>query len=155
LERQLYYFEYVDRDAAAVVKHLTDRRHGIFLAATKTAAAEAERLRERLHIDVAGFDIGRDIVVDVGPPRDKGYAIYLPIEWHAAKQEDLFPSMQAELEVTELSPNPPLTQIAILGRYRPPMGVFGAIGDAMLGHRLAEATVRHFIIDVAARLESQ
>jgi hypothetical protein len=101
---------------------------------------------------MAGFNIGREVLVEVGQPQDKGYAVFIPLKWRAASQEDLFPSMHAELEVTALSDRPPWTQIGILGRYRPPFGVFGAIGDAMLGHRLAEATVRHFIIDLAARL---
>lgn len=152
MERQLYYYEYVDRSAAEVVKELVAPNRKTFRAATESAAAEAQRVRERLHLDVGGFDIGRDVVVEVGKPRDKGYAVYIPLKWHAARQEDLFPSMDAELEVTMLSADPPWTQIAIVGRYRPPMGLFGAIGDLILGHRLAEATMRHFVVDLTSRL---
>jgi hypothetical protein len=37
-------------------------------------------------------------------------------------------------------------------RYRPPAGLLGGLGDALLGHRIAEAAVRNFVMDLAARL---
>jgi hypothetical protein len=155
LERELYYYEYVNRIASEVVAELVSPSHTMFKAATESAVAEAHRFREQLRVEIAGLDIGKDVVIEVGQPEDKGYAVFIPIKWRAESQAGLFPSMDAELEVMPLSDRQPLTQIGILGRYRPPIGVFGAIGDAMLGHRVAEASVRHFVIDLAARLREQ
>ena len=152
MERELYYYEYVDRAANDVVEALAGPEHAAFQAATLGAVAEANQFRERLHVEVAGLDIGKDVVIEVGKPNDKGFAVFVPIKWHAASQTALFPSMDAELEIVPLSHNPPRSQIGLLGRYRPPIGVFGAIGDAMLGHRIAEATVRRFVMELSSRL---
>lgn len=153
MERELYYYEYVRLAARDVVDALVRPNQTVFRGATDSAVAETSKFRERLHVQIASLDIGKDVVIEVGQPEDKGYATYVPIKWRAASEASLFPSMDAELEITALSDRPPLTQLSILGRYRPPAGVFGAIGDAMLGHRVAEAAVRHFIVDLAARLD--
>ena len=73
---------------------------------------------------------------------------------HAASQAALFPLMKAELEIQPLSHHPthPLTQLGIAGRYRPPAGLLGAVGDALLGHRIAEAAIRNFVTDLAGRV---
>ena len=152
MERDLYYFEYVRLAARDVVAAMVSPNQTVFRAATETAVAETHSFRERLHVHIASIDIGKDVVIEVAQPVDKGYAVYVPIKWRAASKASLFPSMDAELEITALSDRPPLTQISILGRYRPPAGVFGAVGDAMLGYRVAEAAVRHFLVDLAARL---
>jgi hypothetical protein len=152
MERQLYYYEYVDRSADDVVRALAGPEHAAFEAATDGAVAEANQFRERLHVELAGLDVGKDVVIEVGTARDKGFAVFVPIKWHAASQTGLFPSMEGELEIVPLSYEPPRSQIGLLGRYRPPIGVFGAIGDAMLGHRIAEATVRRFVMELGARL---
>jgi len=155
LERELYFYDYVDRSASDVLDALVKPGHGVFQAATTSAVAEAHRFKDRLHVGVAGLDIGRDVVIDVSEPVDKGFATFVGIKWHAVSQAALFPSMDAELEIAPLSLEPPRTQIAIHGRYRPPIGVFGAIGDAMLGHRVAEASVRSFIGEIARRLTNK
>jgi hypothetical protein len=155
LERALYFFEYVDRDARSVLAILSEPHAGIFQGATDVALAEAERFRSRLHVETLGLDIGKDVAIEVGKPNDRGYAVFIPIRWRAASQAALFPTLEAELEIAPLSDDPahPMTQISILGRYRPPVGPFGAIGDAVIGHRIAEATVRNFVRDLATRLQ--
>jgi hypothetical protein len=39
-----------------------------------------------------------------------------------------------------------------MGSYRPPLSVVGEVGDKLIGHRVAEACVRRFVLDVAERL---
>lgn len=152
MERELYYYDYVERAAKDVVEALAGPEHSAFQQATIGAVSEATQFKERLHVGIAGLDIGKDVVVEVGKADDRGYAVFIPIQWRAASQSGLFPSMDAELEVAQLSLDPPRSQIGIHGRYRPPIGVVGAIGDAMLGHRIAEATVRRFVIELSTRL---
>ena len=153
VERDLYFFEYVDRPQAEVLDDLLEPGHSYFQAASDSAAAEADRFKSRLHVDVMGFEIGRDVKIELGQPVDKGYGVSIPIKWRSASDAALFPSMDAELEVVSLSDAWPLTQLSLIGRYRPPMGVLGAVGNAMVGHSVAEAAVRHFIVDLAAQLK--
>ena len=47
------------------------------------------------------------------------------------------------------------TQIDLHGRYRPPLGVVGDAVDALVGHRLAEASVLRFVADSATRINAE
>jgi hypothetical protein len=152
--RELYYFDYVSRKASDIVAIIDSRALEVFQRATDTAVDKTELFRSRLRVEFLGFEIGRDVRIELGKPRDSGYATYIPIRWHAKEQAGLFPSMDAELEITPLADEQPLAQIGLLGRYRPPAGLLGAVGDATLMHRVAEASVRHFVTDLAVRLRS-
>ena len=156
MSRDLYYFEYVERNADDVIAALTHPDASIFAAATQHAIGEADRFRTRLHVDLAGFEIGRDVEVEIGTPEDHGYGTWLPVSWRAASQAALFPQMSGYLEVSPLSLNPehPLTQIGIRGEYDPPAGLLGDLGDGALGHRIAEAAIRNFVLDLAERLKA-
>jgi hypothetical protein len=47
------------------------------------------------------------------------------------------------------------TQLDFLGRYDPPLGVVGDAMDALVGRRIAEASVHRFIGDVARYLREE
>ncbi len=47
------------------------------------------------------------------------------------------------------------TQLNVLGRYDTPLGVVGSAVDALVGHRIAEASVHRFIGDVARYLRDR
>lgn len=152
MERDLYYFDYVDRNASDIVSAVSRSDLHVFQAATQNAVRETQKFKDRLHVDIAGLEVGRDVALELGPPATDGYTTHIPIKWRATDQAGLFPSMDASLEVTQLADEPPMSQLAIIGKYRPPMGVLGAVGDVVIGHRLAEASVRFFIADLASRL---
>ena len=74
------------------------------------------------------------------------------ITWRAATHEQLFPVLVGDLELAELGGGG--CHLSLMGSYRPPLAVVGAAGDRLFGHRVAEATVRRFVLDVADRLQS-
>jgi len=167
VERLLYFFEYVHRKPSDVVAIISGRPEGVFQDATQTALTKTAHFQSRLHLEVGGFDIGRAVEIEVGKSHDEigrevtielgkplkwGYSVFFPIKWHARNGSGLFPAMDAELEVVPLGDQPPLTQIGLKGFYRPPLGRLGSIGDSLLMHRVAEASVRHFVSDLALRL---
>jgi len=76
----------------------------------------------------------------------------LQLEWEAARRPHLFPFMRAELAIYPLTPSE--TQLDFSGRYEPPLGVVGSAMDAIVGHRVAEASVHQFVTDVAAYLRA-
>jgi hypothetical protein len=46
------------------------------------------------------------------------------------------------------------TQLDFGGSYEPPMGALGAALDAVVGHRIADASIHRFLSDVAHHLRS-
>jgi len=62
----------------------------------------------------------------------------------------LFPIMHAELSVYPLTATE--TQLDLQGRYAPPLGIVGGAVDAVVGHRIAEASVHCLVADVASYL---
>jgi len=76
----------------------------------------------------------------------------VPLRWHAETGRLLFPALAADLEVSAVVLDPPLTQLTVTGSYQPPLGILGAGADRLLLHRLAEATVHRFTHEVADEL---
>lgn len=79
-----------------------------------------------------------------------GSELLRPLRWEAAVAEDLFPVLTADLELAPLHGEG--CQLSLMGSYRPPLSVVGEATDRVLGHRVAEATVRRFVLDVVRRL---
>jgi hypothetical protein len=154
MERPIYYFEYVPRKSSDILAFIQSHAGQVFQGATDAALDEAAQFQSRLQVRIGGFEIGREVRIELGKPRDVGYATFIPIKWHAKDQAGLFPAIDAELEVAALDDRQPLTQISLIGQYRPPVGMLGAFGDAVLMHRVAEASVRHFVSDLAVRLRT-
>jgi hypothetical protein len=77
-------------------------------------------------------------------------AICLAIGWEASRTPALFPSMHLELSAWPLSSTD--TQLEIAGEHRPPLGPVGKAIDAAIGHRIAEASVHHFLDDIVAQI---
>jgi hypothetical protein len=74
----------------------------------------------------------------------------LPISWRPASEPGLLPALEAEIEVGTLGPGD--TQLSINGRYTPPRWLAGTTADRLLLHRVAEATLKRFLDEVASRL---
>jgi hypothetical protein len=62
----------------------------------------------------------------------------------------LFPFMRAELAIYPLTSTE--TQLDFRGVYEPPLGALGKAVNAVIGHRIAEASVHRFVSDIAEYL---
>ena len=62
----------------------------------------------------------------------------------------LFPLMEGELSIYPLTSTE--TQLDFSGVYKPPFGPVGKTMNAIVGHRIAEASVHRFVDDVAGYL---
>jgi hypothetical protein len=58
--------------------------------------------------------------------------------------------MKAELSLYRLGKDE--TQLELCGTYEPPLGALGKVLDALVMHRVAEASVHRFLAEVAALL---
>jgi hypothetical protein len=147
MTRELRCYDYVNSSYQDVCSVLRTDARGLFLRATDDA----------LRANIAGLDLTVPIAIQLGEVSViEAYGIpatRFPLSWKGAHRTWLFPTMTANLDVYALSSNE--TQLDFQGVYDPPLGVIGELGDALVAHRIAEATVKDFLRTVAAHMRAQ
>jgi hypothetical protein len=151
-------YDYVNHPYARVREVLVADPTGIFAAATRAAAGRAKELAAELRVTVGGLDVAAEVVFSIGAVEDGangplgGPVTGIPVSWEAAQHPGLFPLMNGTLTIYPLTTTE--TQLDFLGHYDTPLGVVGSAVDALVGHRIAEASVHRFIGDVARYLRA-
>jgi hypothetical protein len=92
----------------------------------------------------------RRVVVRAEDPVGDETLLLRRITWRAEHADHLFPVLVADLELVPLAGAG--CHLSFLGSYRAPLAAVGEVGDRLIGHRIAEACVRRFLLDVADRL---
>lgn len=135
---------------------LAEEPHHLLQASTDDAATHGHDLLATLHASLAGIEVSRDILIDVGDLQilDDGRCV-LPISWRAARGPHLFPTADATLELWAMTATPPLVQVVLTGSYEPPLGALGAVLDRALMQGFTEAVAERFVADVAAFLNDR
>jgi hypothetical protein len=149
-------FDYVNQPYDRVRDALRADPGGLFHDATRAAASRARSVAAALTANIAGIDVSTEIAIKVAKLEDvkrrSGPATQAIIEWKAARRPRLFPLMSAVLTIYPLTATE--TQLDFAGRYRPPLGALGRALNAVMGHRIAEASVHRFVADVAQHLRA-
>ncbi len=154
--REIRSYDYVNHPYERVRDTLKQNAVAVFQSATKAAASRAESVAAELHVDFAGIGVKADIkilvkgVEEKAPHATSSASTKLLLEWEAATLPQLFPLMQGELSVYPLTGTE--TQLDFSGIYQPPFGAVGKTMNAIVGHRIAEASVHSFVTDVAGYL---
>ena len=91
--------------------------------------------------------IKRTVAVELGRSVRTGSKFVFPLRWAASGGANLFPSLDADLEVAPIRPG--RTQLAMSARYVPPFGTVGRVIDRAVLSRVAEATLKDFLDRVA------
>ncbi len=121
-------------------------------------ARDAEDRGEHLLAEV-GFAVDHEhrldkrVEIEFGQVHRIPAKTLLPMSWRATGPGQLFPSLDADLEVAALGSS--RTQLSISARYRPPMGPLGRALDRALLHRVAEATMKDFLDRVGEALQTR
>jgi Rrf2 family protein len=113
-------------------------------------AASAEAIRVRVGPGGPAW-FGKTVAVHLGEPDGTDAALVIPLTWEATGPTGLFPRLEGELRLSELDPE--RAELALSGRYRPPLGRAGHVLDETLLAHVAGATVRSFLRRVARTLE--
>lgn len=159
MSHEIRCYDYVDHGYEQVRDALAADALEIFHAATKAAASRAHSLAASLRVNVSGIELGTEIAISVRKFDDHpGEAMFAPasrleLEWEAASMPHLFPFMAASFYVYPMTANE--TRLELSGRYEPPLGAIGEAIDAVVGHRIAEASVHRFLADVADYLRER
>jgi hypothetical protein len=153
--REIRCYDYVNHPYEQVRDALQRDAITVFQSATKAAASRAQSVASELHVDVGGIGVKSDIRISVKNVEEKVYGMSTPttgllLEWEAATMPGLFPLMRAELSIYPLTATE--TQLDLWGIYKPPFGAVGKAMNAIVGHRIAEASVHRFVSDVAGYL---
>jgi hypothetical protein len=154
--REIRSYDYVNHPYDRVRDALKHNAVAVFQSATNAAASRAESVAAELHVDVPGFGVKADINILVKGIEEKpaenvsGPSTRLRLEWEALNLPRLFPLMQGELSLYPLTSTE--TQLDFWGIYEPPFGAVGKTMNAIVGHRIAEASVHRFVSDVAGYL---
>lgn len=154
--REIRSYDYVNHPYDRVRDALSQNALTVFQSATKAAASRAQSVAAELHVDMGGVGVKADIKILVKgieervPDVNATAGMRLHLEWEAATMPGLFPLMKAELSIYPLTATE--TQLDFSGVYEPPFGAVGKTMNAIVGHRIAEASVHRFIGDVAGYL---
>lgn len=154
--REVRCLDRVDHPYELVRDVLGSEAGRVLRAAARAATARAQDVHAALRVTIAGVQLGADIALQVGPvvERTRGAAgrpvTRLQVRWQAARVPPLFPRMLGTLAIYPIAAG--MTRLDFHGRYWPPLGPLGRALDAVLGRRIAAASVRHFVADVAAHL---
>jgi hypothetical protein len=154
--REIHCYDYVNHPYEQVRGALSKNAPAVFQSATKAAAGRTQSIASELRIDIGGIRIEADIRVSIKNIEVKnhevisGPATRLHLEWEAARMPRLFPMMKADLSIYPITATE--TQLDFNGLYEPPLGALGKAVNAIIGHRIAEASVHRFINDVAGYL---
>lgn len=99
----------------------------------------------------------REVALAIGAPWRSGASVWRTIQWDPTAEdsqpstiERLLPSFDGELGIHLSSQK--MQTLMVDGRYTPPGGTLGAAMDAMALNRLAHATVKRLVADIAAGL---
>src|SRR5437870_4404848 len=126
-------YEYVNRPYERVAEVLRLDAVGVFQRATASATSRARALVSTMRASLGPVELGAEVIVRVTSIEEDHAAAHGPrtrlrLAWKAAEHPDLFPTMDATLDVYALGPSE--TQVDFHGEYRPPLGVVGAVIDA-------------------------
>lgn len=146
----VYDFILVSLPVAQVRQRLLHAVTGLWQQAAVAAYDEGEELLSRVGPYGPLPGLSKAVSMHVGDFRDRGEGFVMTLQWQATGPSELFPVMQADLEITPLGVQQ--SQLRLSGSYDPPMGAFGRRLDRMLLHQIAEATVRALLKQLVAAL---
>ena len=143
-------FMIVECPAQYLVAEIRSRGRELLGEAVSEAGARLDSFRVKVGPDRWPDLLAKKVDVTLGPVREHGEITLIAFAWHATGAASLFPSLDADLEVSPLGED--RSELTLRGRYVPPGGTPGKLIDRLLLHRLADATIRAFLSNLASRL---
>lgn len=144
-------YTYIDAPAGVVRARLLDGSPAWMDTLATRAAAQGDALRMRLGPQGTHGAVTKKIEVRIGQPVVRDAATLIPLTWHATGAAALFPVFSGDVEIAAIGAAE--TQLSIWGHYDPPLGPIGEALDRFGLHRVAEASMRAFLLELASAIE--
>jgi hypothetical protein len=110
-------------------------------------ASDTTKDQDALMIRAGISMASKQVAVRTLPPVVKGLGAEIALSWSATGvTRDLYPSLEATISIEAI--DEASTRIRIVGSYLPPLGDVGVVLDRLVGHRIAAATLRSFLVRV-------
>jgi hypothetical protein len=116
------------------------------------AEGDGDSMRILIGPSWVGGLVSRKVEVTLGPPRERGEARVMQLEWKAIGLTSALPVLNGDLELAPLGSGH--CRLTLSASYLPPFGDFGRALDRALLHRVAQSTVRSFLERLASSLEA-
>ena len=133
------------------------------VTATAPLHIDAARTQELISMEpgLLGDEVGVDlrhgpairqpVAIDLGAPVTAPGRAAWALGWQPRGHTVTLPAFEGTLEVVDSERGE--ADLRLTGSYRPPLGVVGIIVDGVIGHRVAEVSIEHFVAAAARRLD--
>ena len=149
MRRHLYFYTLVEGDFGAVAELFHDDP-AMWLPAPAQSRDDGYVVQLTAEGALPRPFASHDVVVSLGRAGEGGARLLRTITWRSATAAGIFPVFDGDIELAALQGGG--CQLSLMGTYRPPLSVAGTAADALLGHHVAEACVRRFVLDAAAAM---
>ncbi|MCL5973136.1 MAG: hypothetical protein ACYCWN_11440 [Ferrimicrobium sp.] len=95
---------------------------------------------------------GASVVVTLAAPSRSHDSVIFPITWAPASGSRLLPTFEGTLGISRLETD--ASQLWLEGTYRAPLGRPGQLIDQAVFHRLADSSIRGFLLRLARSLQN-
>lgn len=151
--RALFVYDFVDVSCPLDVARQWCSGDGRRLGPLASAAGQdAAALLMRIGPSWAAGRLSREVQVNLGWCRQRGEGVAVSMKWEAVHFPSLFPVLEGDLEFAPLGG--PQCRMILSASYVAPLGELGRRLDKALLHRVAESTVRSFLVRLATALEA-
>ena len=150
--REIHYYAYVERPFDELWPLLATQPNNVL---GDGRAVPRGRGTSELHVHLGGVEVARNVAMQFGELIWDDDRAGLAVHCRAARHPGMFPLLEARFELAPLpSGRRQLTQVGLVGWYRPPLGVLGDLADRLGGSGIAVESIRRFVEGVARRLET-
>lgn len=113
-------------------------------------ASWSEVTLAELHVDVpGGTSLRQEVMVHLPQVSGTADRAVGRLSWEPAGHGTLIPDFEGTLELVDCDAG---TEITVAGTYHPPAGVFGAVGDGLVGHRIARQSLTNLVVEMGERV---
>jgi hypothetical protein len=116
-----------------------------------TPAGDVGRFHTDVVVDLGqGSSVHQVVALEVRPARRSAAGIEYSMDWKPVGRQRMLPDFHGVLSVTDEADT---TVLTVRGSYRAPLGPVGAVGDAVVGKRVARRSLAAFVDDLARRMD--
>jgi hypothetical protein len=151
--RTVRHYAYVRRPYEAVWAKFAEAPREVFSTGDETSPTGLPLVE--LQIVRVGIAVSRAVKITFGGLVVEEEMARMGLRWEDGHHPRFFPVFKGILSLAPIrAGRRQVTQVGLVGRYRPPFAALGALGDRMAGENLAVESVAGFVDHIAYRLEA-